>query len=75
MSPFLILEIGLCELKQDVSGHKCQVVKISDNLAFIYLNKCEFKESFLRRRCQDKNVSVNLAFDYQGKCILLKLKH
>ena len=33
MSPFLTLEIRLCELKQNVSWHKCQVVKISDNLA------------------------------------------
>ena len=75
MSPFLILEIGSCELKQSVSSHKCQDVKISDNLAFDYLSKCEFKENVLRGRCQDANVNVKLAFGDQSKCIPLKLKH
>ena len=75
MSPFLFLEIGLCESKQNVSWHKCQVVKINDNLAFDFLSKCEFKENVLRGRYQDANVSVNLAFGYQRKCILLKFNH
>ena len=47
MSPFFILEIRLCESKQNVSWHKCQVVKRSDNLAFDYLSKREFKENVL----------------------------
>ena len=75
MSPFLILEIGLCELKQNISWHKCQVLIISANLTFDYLSKCEFEKNVSRGRCHDANVNVKLAFDYQSKCILLKLKH
>ena len=73
MSPVVtrILETGLCELKENVPWHKCQIVVMSANLAFDYVTKCEFKENVLRVRCQDANVSINLAFDYQSKCIIL----
>ena len=66
MSPFLILEIGWCEFKQNVSRYKFQAVKISADLTFDYLSKCEFMENVLRGRCQNANVSLNLAFGYQA---------
>ena len=77
MSPVVtsILEKGLCELKENVPSHKCEIVVISADLAFDYVTKCELKKNVLRGRCQDANVNVNLAFDYQSKCILLKFKH
>ena len=47
MSPVVtgILEIGLCEIKENVPWHKCQIVVINANLAFDYVTKCEFKEA------------------------------
>ena len=55
LSPLLILEIRCCQVKQNVSRGKAQVVKISN---FYYQRKYEFTENVLRGRCQDANFSV-----------------
>ena len=57
MTPFLILEIRLDELKQNVSGCKHHVVEVSADLAFNHQRNCEFKKEFFfdrQVRCERK---------------------
>ena len=77
MSPFLILEIGLCELiAKRFMTQVSSCDNISANLDFDYLSKCIQGKCFERQVSRCKRLSVKvLAFDYQSKCILSKFKH